>query len=93
MAICAELIKEPSLFVFKRSDTEYTMLKNLIIEAAANTTVYRDGADYLRGITKLVEEKEKEKEREKETEKEKETETEKKTEKEEKTEKPPMEEE
>ena len=85
MAICAELIKEPSLFVFKRSDTEYTMLKNLIIEAAANTTVYRDGADYLRGITKLVEEKEKEKEREKETEKE--------TEKEEKTEKPPMEEE
>ena len=77
MAICAELIKEPSLFVFKRSDTEYTMLKNLIIEAAANTTVYRDGADYLRGITKLVEEKE----------------TEKETEKEEKTEKPPMEEE
>ena len=64
MAICAVLIEEPELFIFKRSDEEYTVLKNLIIEAAANTSVYKEGATYLRGITKLVEEKEKKNEEE-----------------------------
>ena len=47
-------LKHEEYFIYTDQDKEYVLLKELLIEAAANTGIYRNAADCLRKILSLV---------------------------------------
>ena len=49
-------IKHEEYFIYTEQDPEYALMKELLIEAAADTGIYRNAADCLKKILALVKE-------------------------------------
>lgn len=47
-------LKHEDYFIYTQQDKEYELLKELLIEAASNTGIYRNAADCLRKTLSLV---------------------------------------